>query len=79
MPSEIFDPTRTSETAEFLVFTELSDGGVKSYMYAQADGAISVGAVCIIDTDGTADEGTFYLGSNAFWLSCRCGSDRHRR
>ena len=29
MPNEIFDPTRTSETAEFSLFTELSDGGVK--------------------------------------------------
>ena len=63
MPNEIFDPTRTSETAEFLVFCELSDGGVRTYMYAQADGAISVGAVCIIDSDGSADEGTGTLAA----------------
>ena len=61
MPNEIFDPTRTSEKAEFEVFTVLSDGGVRSYEYVQADGAISVGAVCIIDTDGTAIEGTATL------------------
>ena len=61
MPTEIFDPTRTSPDAEFSEFTVLSDAGVKSYMYAQADGAISVGAVCIIDTDGTAIEGTATL------------------
>lgn len=58
MPTEIFDPTRTSSVAEFQLFTVLSDEGVRSYMYVQADGAISVGAVCIIDSDGTADEGS---------------------
>ena len=63
MPTEIFDPTRTSTDAEFSVFTVLSDAGVQSYMYVKADGAISVGAVCIIDTDGTADEGTGTLAA----------------
>ena len=61
MPSEIFDPTRTSTKAEFGVFTVLSDEGIRSYEYVQADGAISVGAVCIIDSDGTAIEGTATL------------------
>ena len=57
----IFDPTRVSTRAEFSVFTQGLHEGTKGYMYAQADGAISVGAVCIIDTDGTAIEGTSTL------------------
>ena len=61
MPTEIFDPTVTSSVAEFEVHTVLSDEGVRSYQYARADGAVSVGAVCIIDTDGTAVEGTATL------------------
>ena len=63
MSESIFDPTRTSSKAEFAVFTVASDAGVRGFMYAQADGAISVGAVCIIDTDGTAIEGTATLAT----------------
>ena len=56
-----FNPTRVSTKAGFSVFTQALHEGVKGYMYVQADGAISVGAVCIIDTDGTAIEGTATL------------------
>ena len=57
----IFDPTEVSPKAEFSLFTQGLHEGTKGYMYAKADGAISVGAVCIIDTDGTAIEGTATL------------------
>ena len=56
MATEVFDPTRVTTKAEFSSFTELSDAGVRSYIYVEADGAISVGAVCVIDSDGSADE-----------------------
>ena len=54
--SNIFDPTRVSTKAEFAPHTFDTSEGLRGYMYAKADGAISVGAVCVIDTDGTADE-----------------------
>ena len=57
----IFDPTRVSTRREFALHTQALHDGTKGYMYAKADGAISVGAVCIIDTDGTAIEGTSTL------------------
>ena len=63
MAEAIFDPTRVSTTAEFSVFTQALHEGVRGFMYVEADGAISVGAVCIIDTDGTADEGTATLAA----------------
>ena len=63
MAEAIFDPTRVSTKAEFSVFTQALHEGVKGYMYVEADGAISVGAVCLIDTDGTADEGTGTLAA----------------
>ena len=63
MAEAIFDPTRVSTKAEFSVFTQALHEGVRGYMYVEADGAISVGAVCIIDSDGTADEGTATLAA----------------
>ena len=64
MPSEIFDPTRTSDEGRVLHSSpNCRMEELRGFMYAQADGAISVGAVCIIDTDGTADEGTATLAA----------------
>ena len=57
----IFDPTRVSTERGFGLHAFARHNGVKGYKYAKADGAISVGAVCIIDTDGTAVEGTSTL------------------
>ena len=57
----IFDPTEVSTNPEFSLHSQALHAGTKGYMYVEADGAISVGAVCIIDTDGTAIEGTATL------------------
>ena len=54
--AEIFDPTRVSTKEEFSLHTTLFDEGIRAYHYVKADGAISVGAVCVIPIDGDADE-----------------------
>ena len=56
MATEIFDPTRVTDDAEYSLHTLLFDEGVRGYVYVQAMGAISVGAVCSIEHAGQADE-----------------------
>ena len=56
MSEAIFDPTRVTTKAEFAIHTKASEAGVREYIYAKANGAISVGAVCNVDSAGEADE-----------------------
>ena len=56
MSGTIFDPTRVSTKAEFALHTLAFHDGTKGYVYVKADGAISVGAVCVIAINAEADE-----------------------
>ena len=52
----IFDPTRVSTKREFSLHAYGLHEGTRGYEYVQANGAISVGAVCVIPPSGDADE-----------------------
>ena len=56
MGATIFDPTRVSTMLEFSLHTYALHEGLRGYEYVQANGAISVGAVCVIPPSGDADE-----------------------
>ena len=56
MAGTIFDPTRVSTKEEFSLHTFARHEGTRGFVYVKADGAISVGAVCVIPLDGDADE-----------------------
>ena len=56
MAGTIFDPTEVSTKAEFALHSFGRHDGTKGYVYIKANGAISVGAVCVIPINGEADE-----------------------
>ena len=49
--NEIFDPTRTSTAAEYSPGTRLQDDLGEEFYYVEADAAISVAAVVVIEID----------------------------
>lgn len=56
MPNEVFDPTRASTSAEFELGSILFESGSgKGFMYVRADGALTAGAVVVIESGGDAD------------------------
>ena len=57
MSGTIFDPERVTTTQDFTPNgLSFHSGSGKGFVYVQADGAISVGAVCTIKRAGQADE-----------------------